>query len=75
MDNIFSKRRISFIGKIIRMPCKCVLARLISTFQSEKILLCRPNTTIRHSGIHILMILKKPFLMLILLVDLIAGFI
>ena len=33
IEIIISKRRLIFIGKIIRMPCKCVPARLISTFQ------------------------------------------
>ena len=31
--NIISKRRLIFIGKVIRMPCKRVPGRLISTFQ------------------------------------------
>ena len=36
IENIISKRRLIFIGEIIRMKCKCVPARLISTFQMEK---------------------------------------
>ena len=36
IENIISKRRINFFGKIIRMPCKCEPARLISAFQTNK---------------------------------------
>ena len=32
IENIVCKRRSIFIGKIIRMPCKCVPARLIYIF-------------------------------------------
>ena len=34
------------------MPCKCIPARLISTFQTNKIPLGRPNITVRHSFIN-----------------------
>ena len=34
------------------MPCKCVPARLISAFQTNKRPLGRPNITVRHSFIH-----------------------
>lgn len=42
------KKKIAICWKIIRIPCKCVTARLISTFQSNKISLSKENTTIRH---------------------------
>ena len=34
------------------MSCKCVLSRLISTFQTNKRPLGRPNITVRHSFIN-----------------------
>ena len=52
IKNIISKSRFIFILKIIRMPCKCILARLISTFQTNKRPLGRPNITVRHSFIN-----------------------
>ena len=52
IENIISKRRLIFIGKVIRMPCKCVPARLISAFQTNKRPLSRPNITVRHSFIN-----------------------
>ena len=51
IENIISKRRLIFIGKIIRMKCKCVPARLIFAFQMEKRPLGRPNITVRYSFI------------------------
>ena len=51
LEYIISKRRLTFIGKIIRMKCKSVPARLISAFQMEKRPLIRPNITVRHSFI------------------------
>ena len=36
IENIIYKRRLIFIGKIIRMKCKCVSARLISAFPNGK---------------------------------------
>ena len=36
IEDIISKRRLIFIGEIIRMKCKCVPARLIPAFQVEK---------------------------------------
>ena len=35
IENIISKRRLIFIGKVIRMPCKCVQVRLISPFHTN----------------------------------------
>ena len=52
IENIISKRRLIFIGEIIRMKGNCVPARLISTFQMEKRPLDRPNITVRHSFIN-----------------------
>ena len=51
IENIISKIRLIFIGKIIRMKCKCVPARLISAFQMGKRPLGRPSITVRHSFI------------------------
>ena len=51
LENIISKRRLIFIGKIIRMKCNSVPARLISAFQMEKRPLGRPNITVRYSFI------------------------
>ena len=52
IQNIISKRRLIFIGKIIRMACKCIPVRLISTFQTNERTLDRPNITVRHSFIN-----------------------
>ena len=52
MDNTVSKRRVLYIGKIFRIPCKYIPASLISTFQSERRPLGKPNTTIRYSYIN-----------------------
>ena len=52
IENIISKRRIIFIGKIIRMPCKYISARFISVFQRNKRPIGRPNITVRHSFIN-----------------------
>ena len=50
--NIISKRRLIFIGMIIRMLCKCVPARLISAFQTNQRPLGRPNITVKYSFIN-----------------------
>ena len=52
IENIISKRRIIFIEKIIRMPCKYISARFISVFQRNKRPIGRPNITVRHSFIN-----------------------
>ena len=52
IENIISKRRLIFIGKITHMHCKCIPARLISTFQTNKRPLLRPKITVRHSLIN-----------------------
>ena len=72
IENIISKRRLMFIGKVIRMPCKCVPARLPSAFQRNKRPLGRPNITVRHSFINDI---EKYFQMLIQPVLSTVGFI
>ena len=52
IENIIAKRRLIFVGKIIRIPRRCVLTKLFSTFQREKRLLGRTNFTVRHSFIN-----------------------
>ena len=52
IENKISKRRLIFIGKIIRMPRKSVSARNISIFQTNKRLVGRPNMTVRNSFIN-----------------------
>ena len=44
-----AKRRLTFLGKIIRMPNNKIPARLLSTVCQGKRSLGRPNTTTRHS--------------------------
>ena len=51
IKNIISKRRLIFIGEIIRMTCKGVPVRLIFAFQMERRPLGRPNITVQHSFI------------------------
>ena len=48
IKNGILKGRFIFILKIIRMPCKCILARLIYTVQTNKRRLGRPNITVRY---------------------------
>ena len=45
---LIAKRRLLFIDKIIRKPCKKIPARLISAFLYKKIPRRRPNTTVIH---------------------------
>ena len=52
IKNIISKGRLIFIGKVIRMPYKCVLVRLVSAIQTNRRPLGRPNITVRHSFIN-----------------------
>ena len=49
IENQVSKRRLHFLGKVIRMPCKKIPARLISAFMKNSRPQGRPNNTIRHS--------------------------
>ena len=49
VENQVSKRRLHFLGKVIRMPCKKIPARLISAFMKNIRPQGRPNNTIRHS--------------------------
>ena len=42
------KRRLTFLGKIIRLPSFKIPSRLISAYCSIKILLGRPNYTVRY---------------------------
>ena len=62
IENIISKRRLVFIGKVIYIPCKCVPTRLISAFQTNKRPLGRPNITVRYSFMNDI---KKSFQMMI----------
>ena len=52
IKNISSIIRLIFIGKIIRLPCECVLSRLIYVFQTNKRFLGKPNVTVIHSFIN-----------------------
>ena len=36
VESLIAKRRLLFVGEIIRMPCKKILARLISAFPYKK---------------------------------------
>ena len=45
---LIAKRRLLFIDKIIRKPCKKIPARLISAFLYKKRPRRRPNTTVIH---------------------------
>ena len=46
---IITKRRLLVLGKVIRMPCKFIPARLISAFLKDKGPLGRHNTTPCHT--------------------------
>ena len=48
VQSVLAKRHSNFVGKIIRMPCKKIPARLISAFLYKKIPRGRPNNTVRH---------------------------
>ena len=45
IETISTKRRFLFLGKIIRMPFKCIPARLITTFLENKRPIARPKVT------------------------------
>ena len=45
IETISTKRRFLFLGKIIRMPFKCIPARLITTFLENKRPIGKPKVT------------------------------
>ena len=49
VENQISKRRLHFLGKVIRMPCKKIPAGLMSAFMKNIRPQGRPNNNIRHS--------------------------
>ena len=49
VESLIVKRRLLFVGRIIRMPCKKISARLISAFLYKNRSRGRPNTSVRHS--------------------------
>ena len=49
IDSLIAKRRLLFLGKIIRLPRTKIPSRLISAFCPNKRPIGRPNYTIRHS--------------------------
>ena len=49
IENQVSKRRLHFLGKVIRMHCKKIPARLMSLFMKNIRPQGRPNNNIRHS--------------------------
>ena len=49
IENQVSKRRLHFLGKVIRMPCEKIPARPISAFMKNTRTQGKPNNTIRHS--------------------------
>ena len=61
-DSLIAKKRLLFVGKNIRMPCKKIPVRLVSAFIYKKGPRRRPNTTARHSALNDI---RKLFLVLI----------
>ena len=49
IDSLIAKRKLIFLGKIIRLPSSKISLRLISAFCPNTRLQGRPNFTIRHS--------------------------
>ena len=49
IDSLIAKRRLLFLGKIIRLPSSKISSRLIFAFWPNTSPLGRPNFTIRHS--------------------------
>ena len=61
IETISAKRRLLSLGKIIRMPYKCIPARLITTFLENKRPIGKPKMTSRYSFLNDL---KESFRML-----------
>ena len=62
IDSLIAKRRLIFLGKIIRLPSSKIPSRLIFAFCPNTRPLGRPNFTISHSMLNDL---KKSFPLLI----------